>query len=590
MEKELVCGMIVRLSDYIVSPLAMGTHENYECVKEGKTRLRLYEGLWGIPEPFVASMMDDVRLAEACRGAGMSDVSGLTRFERMAILSAARALEGAGISPEASNVLFIVATTKGNVGLLGGEDPSMPFDGHLLLTEAARKISGWFHNPNEPLVVCNACISGLSAQIEAVRMLESGRFDYVILVGADVLSPFVVSGFQSLKALSGRPCRPFDEDRNGLNLGEAAACIIYGKTDGQKNSGPASCWYAEDGVVRNDAYHISSPSKTAEGACRALKALCEDRDLSDLAFINVHGTATMFNDEAEAVALHRMGLDHIPACGLKGYYGHTMGASGVLETLIAMEAVDDCTVPATKGFEHTGVSHAVNLSDQHRVTSGTSFIKMMSGFGGCNAAMLFRRGSVASAGKAFPAVMHGKVTHTVHVTACEATVDGHQVEAGVQGLPMLKALYVAHVGDYPKFYKMDSLCKLGFVASELLLEAEGAERFVEREDRAVVMVGRCASSCADRTFQNTIQSSEGYYPSPSLFVYTLPNILTGEIAIRNKYHGETSYFVQDTPEYVMELMNQVLRCSGASSVVGGWIDMNDTMTSFEARLYIINKI
>ena len=104
------------------------------------------------------------------------------------------------------------------------------------------------------------------------------------------------------------------------------------------------------------------------------------------------------------------------------------------------------------------------------------------------------------------------------------------------------------------------------------------------------MVGRCASSCADRTFQNTIQSSEGYYPSPSLFVYTLPNILTGEIAIRNKYHGETSYFVQDTPEYVMELMNQVLRCSGASSVVGGWIDMNDTMTSFEARLYIINKI
>ena len=111
---------------------------------------------------------------------------------------------------------------------------------------------------------------------------------------------------------------------------------------------------------------------------------------------------------------------------------------------------------------------------------------------------------------------------------------------------MLVELYREYVKDYPKFFKMDTLSRLGFMAAELLLQAEGAERFVPREDRAVILANRSASIKNDKDYLETI--SEGnYYPSPALFVYTLPNIVTGEIAIRNKYLGETAFYVLDNP-------------------------------------------
>lgn len=587
----MVGRMIGKLADYIVSPLGMGTRVNYEAVKTGQTRLRRYEGLWGLPEPFVASLLDDNLLATACRAEDI-DLNVYTRFERLAILAAARALQHTGIRPESREVLFILASTKGNVGLLDGRQEPFEPSGHLLLTEAARQVAGWFRNPNEPLVVCNACISGMDAQLEAIRALESGRYRQAVVIGVDVLSPFIVSGFQSLKALSAEPCRPFDEDRTGLNLGEAAACVVYGLLD-EKAEATFHGWSVVDAAVRNDAYHVSSPSKTAEGACRALRSVLAEKDLSGLAFVNVHGTATLFNDEMEAVALDRMGLSDLPANGLKGYFGHTLGAAGVLETLISMEALDDGIVLATRGFEYPGVSRRINISAEHRPVAGSAFLKLMAGFGGCNAALLFCKGGTiptAYSSRPWEAVSE-RVSHTVHLTECEAVVDGRFLPVEGQGQALLKFLYQTYVDDYPKFYKMDPLCKLGFLASELLLQAEekeGQPRFIPCEDRAVVMVGRSASICADRAYQQTIQSADDFYPSPSAFIYTLPNIVTGEIAMRNHYHGETTCLLQETPGNVHSLLSRALRASGIQSVLGGWLDVADP-DRFEATIYIINR-
>lgn len=579
--------MIIKLSDYIVSPLALGTHANYERVKAGDTRLRAYVGKWGLSEPFVASMMDDAVLAEACVETGIDGE--YTKFERMAILAAARALQETGIRFDDSRVLFILSTTKGNVGLLDGSEGKEYPMSRVLLPETAGRIAGWFRNPNEPLVVCNACISGLSAQAAATRALESGKYRYAVVIGADVLSPFIVSGFQSLKALSDDLCRPFDEDRTGLNLGEAAACIVYGCAD---NEDSEDRWHIVSCANRNDAFHTSSPSKTAEGAFRSLKSTLDGQDVSDLAFVNVHGTATLFNDEMEAIALSRAGLDSLPTNGLKGYFGHTMGAAGILETLISMEALDDRTVLGTKGFEHLGVSRKISLSAVHRQASGKAFLKMMVGFGGCNAVMMFRKGKAVSE-KECPSSSYGiRVTHTVHLTEREVVVDGEAIKTEGTGMDMLKGLYHTYVGDYPKFYKMDPLCKLGFMASELLLEAEAkdgsAERFSVREERAVVFVGRSASICADKTYLQTI-APDAYYPSPSAFIYTLPNILTGEIAIRNHYHGETVYLAQDYSGQTCQLMAQAFSDPAIESVIGGWVEMENT-EKFEATLYIIKKI
>ena len=380
--------MIVKVSDNIISPLGMSSTENYAAVKAGRSELKRRDGLWQLPEPFTASLMDHEAVNEIAAQRHIDDT--YTFFEKMIILSAAKALEQTHIDPASEKVLFILSTTKGNVFLLDKREKGFPSE-RVLLGVAARQMSEYFHNPNTPIVVSNACISGVCAQIQAMRELENGHFDYVVTVGADVQSPFIVSGFQSFKALSVEPCKPFDANRTGLNLGDAAATIIYTKKDNITDND----WVACRGAIRNDANHISGPSRTGEGSYRALRAVLGDLNPEKLAFINTHGTATPYNDEMESFAIERAGLAQIPVNGLKGYYGHTMGAAGILETILSMQAVDDNNILATKGFETIGVTHPLVLSNENKPTDKKAFIKLLSGFGGCNAALLMAKGGVS---------------------------------------------------------------------------------------------------------------------------------------------------------------------------------------------------
>lgn len=180
--------------------------------------------------------------------------------------------------------------------------------------------------------------------------------------------------------------------------------------------------------------------------------------------------------------------------------------------------------------------------------------------------------------------------HEVHITPNEVKVDGMVLRHIESGSALLTELYRAHIGDYPKFFKMDTLSRLGFVASELLLQAEGAERFVPREDRAVVFFNRSASLQADTAYQETIQDPDNFYPSPAAFVYTLPNIVTGEIAIRNKYFGETSFIVLE--EYdetvVARQLQNAFQDPMTKSILGGWLDCIDE-NHFEAKLSLVEK-
>ena len=380
--------MIVSVAHNILSPLGMTSAENYAAVKAGRSMLKRYEGLWGLPEPFVASLMDRDKVEQAF--AEITDPKPYTFFEKMIILSATKALGQTDIDPTSDKVLFILSTTKGNVFLLDKRVTGFPKE-RVLLGAAARQMTEYFHNPNTPLVVSNACISGVCAQIEAMRNLESGAFDAVVVVGCDVQSAFIVSGFQSFKALSVEPCKPFDAHRTGLNLGDAAATIIYTRKDKvDKNE-----WMACRGSIHNDANHISGPSRTGEGSYRALKATLGDMNPDQIAFINAHGTATLYNDEMESVAIERAGLAQVPVNGLKGCYGHTMGAAGILETILSMQAIDDNNILATKGFESMGVTHPLVLSNQNQPTEKRAFIKLLSGFGGCNAALLMAKGGVS---------------------------------------------------------------------------------------------------------------------------------------------------------------------------------------------------
>lgn len=565
-------AMIVKIADTIISPLGCSTEENYQAVKAGCSALREYH--WeDLPEPFVASLME----GERWKG---NDV--LTRFETLVIGAINQILPQIDFDISSPRVIIILSTTKGNVDLLEGRDGT-PADSSPYPGETARKIAAHFGNPNRPIVVSNACISGLCAQIAAVRALESGRYDYAVVVGADVQSRFIISGFQSFKALSPEPCKPFDAHRLGLNLGEAAAAIVYQRAE-KAQSGQ---WVARAGAICNDANHISGPSRTGEGSFRALKTVLEDADVDDIAFVNVHGTATLYNDEMESIAIERAGLIDKPVNSLKGYYGHTMGAAGVMEVILSMRAVEDHTILGTKGFDSLGVSKNVKVSSEHRSTDKNSFIKLLSGFGGCNAAMLFTR----SAGISHPwKDIHVGISSQIVITPDEAILNGQKLSTTKQGGALLTELYREKINDYPKFFKMDELCKLGFVATELLLQDIG-DRHEGTADRAIVLFNRTGSLCNDRNYQTTINDMENFFPSPSLFVYTLPNIVTGEIAIRNHYYGETSFYVldQDDPALIRAMAEDVIMQGRAKSVICGWLDCEDK-DHYLARLEVVESL
>ena len=564
--------MIVKIADTIISPLGCSTEENYQAVKAGCSALREYH--WeDLPEPFVASLME----GERWKG---NDV--LTRFETLVIGAINHILPQIDFDISSPRVIIILSTTKGNVDLLEERDGT-PADSSPYPGETARKIAAHFGNPNRPIVVSNACISGLCAQIAAVRALESGRYDYAVVVGADVQSRFIISGFQSFKALSPEPCKPFDAHRLGLNLGEAAAAIVYQRVE-KAQSGQ---WMAGTGAICNDANHISGPSRTGEGSYRALKTVLEDADVDDIAFVNVHGTATLYNDEMESIAIERAGLIDTPVNSLKGYYGHTMGAAGVMEVILSMRAVEDHTILGTKGFDSLGVSKNVKVSSEHRSTDKNSFIKLLSGFGGCNAAMLFTR----SAGISHPRKdIHVGISSQIMITPDEVILNGQKLSMTKQGGALLTELYREKINDYPKFFKMDELCKLGFVATELLLQ-DGGDRHEGTADHAIVLFNRTGSLCNDRNYQKTINDMENFFPSPSLFVYTLPNIVTGEIAIRNHYYGETSFYVldEDDPALIRAMAEDVIMQGRAKSVICGWLDCEDK-DHYLARLEVVESL
>ena len=576
----------------ISSPLGWTSEENFAAVLQGRTQLTTHEGKWGLPQSFVASLFDDNAVEERFKS-HVGDVGlTLSRFEMLVVLSVKQAAEQVKIDLGSRDVGIVIATTKGNVELLSPTNqPHIPRQ-RMLIAPSAEVIARALGNPNTPHVVCNACISGAHALLFAHHLLELGRYRQVVVCGCDVQSAFIVSGFQSFKAFSQAPCKPFDLYRDGLNLGEAAATMILSTTEPTTQR----VWRIEGGAVRNDAYHISSPSKKGEGCYRALMSMGVD-NVESIAFVSAHGTATPYNDEMEAKALHRAGLSDVPVNAFKGIYGHTMGAAGVLETILSMMAIEDGIVPPTMGFSELGVSKPLLISAQQQPTSKRSFVKMLSGFGGCNVAMRWQWTESEPDNNEMQGESYAQPTLTalrhVRITPQGVWIDGHALPVDGTNSALLRAIYKQWANDYPKFYKMDCLSRLAFVAGELLTKATAGQPSMALADStAIVFVGNSGSLASDIKYQDTIRQADNFFPSPAHFVYTLPNIATGELAIRHNVYGETAFFIASQPDeaQIHTLLQTAVMDGEATHVLGGWLEY-EADDHFEAQiaLYVVGR-
>lgn len=358
-------------SDSIVSPLGETSNGNF---------MRLAKGDLGVGRVQDPSLGPGTIMASRIKNS--VEIQGMTRLETLSV----RALENlSGLERLPSNkTLFILSTTKGNIRLLEQGKAGHP----RLALHALADFLAHRYGFTKSMVISNACSSGVLAMIVAKRLLQQHQYDHAVIVGADELSRFVVSGFQSLHALSDEACRPFDKNRKGLNLGEVAAAMIVSTENIERE--PIQ---VVGGGVTNDANHISGPSRTGEELALAIQQAIREAGTrpDEIDFISAHGTATLYNDEMEANAFVRSGVDQAPVHSLKGYYGHTLGAAGIVESIVCRHSLlNNFLIPST-GFEELGVTQKLAVIRSAEKKTINLCLKTASGFGGCNAAVVLKK-------------------------------------------------------------------------------------------------------------------------------------------------------------------------------------------------------
>ncbi len=374
----------------ILSNLGFTTSENMEALETGQTALSAVNKPSVFLQSFYGAAIDTDLINDSF--SALAHPKTYTRFEKMSILSIKDALRKSPVIGIESDTLFIFSTTKGSIDVLDMQASAMLAKDRLNLWRSAEIISRFFDNTNTPLVVSHACISGVLALITGAHMIRSKRYKHIVVCGTDIITNFVVSGFQSFKALSETACKPFDKHRKGLNLGEGSGTIIL-TTEGEKPINKEHILLGS-GFTANDATHISAPSRTGSGLYQVMKRILKANEgvkSSNIDFISAHGTATLYNDDMEAQAITRSGLQTVPTNSFKGYWGHTLGAAGVIETAASVYAMHTNTLYKTAGFETSGTEAPINIISETKKHPLRTCLKLASGFGGCNAGILLQK-------------------------------------------------------------------------------------------------------------------------------------------------------------------------------------------------------
>lgn len=292
----------------------------------------------------------------------------------------------------AARVAIIIGTSTSSIG--ASEEAYTRLEGDRFPADLDRPI---IHTPHSlgsflaaatglrgPCVtVATACSSSAKVFAQAARMVHAGVVDAALVGGVDTLCGSVLFGFNSLGLVSANPCRPFDVSRNGLSLGEAGGYAILER----EGAGPCLLGYGES----SDAHHMSSPHPEGVGARLSMQAAIERAGLTpdDIDYLNLHGTATPKNDEIEATAVARLFGERLRASSTKAYTGHTLGAAGIVESLIAIEAIESGLMPGTLNCDAPDPACGPqilrdNLHGTVRYAMNNSF-----GFGGNNCSLVF---------------------------------------------------------------------------------------------------------------------------------------------------------------------------------------------------------
>lgn len=380
-KEQLVCCSMKKVyitSTSCLSSVGADKQLTWQGLQEGQSGIKKVRQLGFIEDIYAGKIADEVIDSQWNK----LNISGVfTRLEKMLIIALKPLIDQ---NKPTDTSQLILATTKGNINDLANTGAK-----GADINDMIQRIADLFGFKTTPIVVCNACVSGILAVSVGKRMIQMGVCEDAYVIAGDELTPFVVSGFNSFQAMSDEPCKPFDANRKGVTLGEATAAVHLSADRLERDTvfeviGEASI---------ADANHISGPSRTGEGLYQSIQGALREAGITakQVDLVSAHGTATNYNDEMESIAFDRCELASIPTHSLKGYFGHTLGAAGLLELVVVIESMLHNQLVVSKGYEVLGVSRPLNIITTSSELPLNIALKTASGFGGSNTALLIAK-------------------------------------------------------------------------------------------------------------------------------------------------------------------------------------------------------
>jgi 3-oxoacyl-[acyl-carrier-protein] synthase II len=383
----------------IVSPLGFGLDETLGALREGRDCV----------SPVIRFAVDHCR----CKTAGqVSDTrlagvgkprlrsERLHRVAQMMILALGEALTQA---PDFEPELCVVGTTSG--GMTFGEEYYRGLKGGRTSRRGAASLIANY-TPQKPVmdaqeafglsapcqVIANACASGTNAIGHAFDCIRSGRYERVLTGGYDALSELVFVGFDSLQASTPERCRPFDRERTGLVLGEGAAVLLLENLDSARARGARIVAEIIGYGISTDNHHLTQPNPSGSGAREAMEGALQSARIpaKEIDYINAHGTATPFNDAAEGKAVAEL-FDGVAVSSTKGMMGHSLGAAGAIEAIIAILALQNQFLPPNINFRSGDAGLDLNvIANRSQPGKLRTVLSNSFGFGGTNASVIIQ--------------------------------------------------------------------------------------------------------------------------------------------------------------------------------------------------------
>ncbi len=484
----------------------------------------------------------------------------MSRTALLGMLAIRQALEDAGIDEEKQKntlstgkkprIVLVSGTTVGGMDMtelcfdLPEEERSLDFLKHHDCGSSTQLMADHFGIFCETTTLSTACSSAANAIMLGARLLKAGQADIVVAGGTEALSRFHLNGFNSLMILDHEQCRPFDATRAGLNLGEGAAFVVLEPEETAQLRGAATHAYLTGYGNACDAYHQTASSEDGEGAYLAMKEALETAHLqpTDIQYVNAHGTGTPNNDQSESVSLKRIFGENMPlVSSTKSFTGHTTSASGSIETVICMLAMQHHFVPASLGWKNqmeNGITPTTGRSDiqlEHAMCN--SF-----GFGGNDSALII------SAHPTLQTEEEEEVNHAIQITTA-AKVEITSVD---------------QLADIKKYVKPLEARRMGKIMKSSLLSSMEALKQAGIETPDAIITGT-TYGCLENSELLLLQIKEEGEEmlKPTYFMQSTHNTIGSNVAIKTRCHGYNVTYTQGTDSLAWALRDaQLLLESG----------------------------